>query len=40
MPKKEADLLASFLLPMLDLNPAKRATAQKMLDHQWLSVTP
>lgn len=36
LPRKEAELLSSFLLPMLDLNPDKRASAQTMLKHSWL----
>lgn len=36
MPRKDAELFSSFLLPMLDLNPEKRATAQSMLKHSWL----
>ncbi|GAA6048848.1 hypothetical protein JCM3770_003650 [Rhodotorula araucariae] len=32
----EAKLLESFLQPMLNLNPDKRATARDMLDHEWL----
>ncbi|KAL1925274.1 uncharacterized protein VTP21DRAFT_157 [Calcarisporiella thermophila] len=34
--KPEAEFLASFLLPMLNLNPEKRATARTMLEHPWL----
>ncbi|BGP42039.1 hypothetical protein JCM10449v2_006041 [Rhodotorula kratochvilovae] len=33
---EEAKLLESFLQPMLNLNPDKRATARDMLDHEWL----
>jgi len=33
----EAKLLAEFLIPMLDWVPEKRATAEKMLDHPWLT---
>lgn len=40
LPKEEADLMASFLLPMLNLSPEKRATAADMLDHAWLSTPP
>ncbi|GAA6031646.1 hypothetical protein JCM8097_006564 [Rhodosporidiobolus ruineniae] len=32
----EAKILESFLQPMLNLNPDKRATARDMLDHDWL----
>ncbi|GAA5899710.1 hypothetical protein JCM8208_004542 [Rhodotorula glutinis] len=32
----EAKHLESFLQPMLNLNPDKRATARDMLDHDWL----
>lgn len=34
----EAQWLSDFLLPMLDYSPDKRATAQKMLDHPFLSM--
>lgn len=30
-------MLASFLLPMLDFTPDRRATARDMLQHPWLS---
>eukprot|EP01136_Pigoraptor_vietnamica_P030224 Opistho-1_new@89196 len=33
---RDADEFASFLLPMLDLNPDKRATAEECLSHPWL----
>lgn len=36
-PKEEADLFASFLLPFLDFNPRKRATAAQALLHPWLA---
>jgi serine/threonine-protein kinase SRPK3 len=39
LPKEEADLIASFLNPMLRLHPDKRATAGEMKDHAWLSGT-
>ena len=32
----EADALASFLTPQLDVHPDKRATAEDMLKHDWL----
>ncbi|GAA5899728.1 hypothetical protein JCM6882_005423 [Rhodosporidiobolus microsporus] len=32
----EAKMLESFLQPMLNLNPDKRATAHDMLEHEWL----
>ncbi len=35
---KEAETLADFLLPMLRWYPHKRATAQQMLSHPWLSM--
>jgi serine/threonine protein kinase len=38
-PEDEAELLCSFLLPMLELNPAKRASAAECLQHPWLIVT-
>ncbi|KAM4722771.1 SRSF protein kinase 3-like [Rhinophrynus dorsalis] len=34
--KNEALMLASFLLPMLEYAPEKRATAEKCLQHPWL----
>lgn len=33
----QAEAVASFLLPMLEFVPEKRATAQELLDHPWLS---
>ncbi|KAI8604079.1 serine/threonine-protein kinase SRPK2 [Dissophora ornata] len=36
MPPKEAELLAQFLERMLQLDPAQRATAGQMTDHEWL----
>jgi serine/threonine protein kinase len=36
MAESEATLLSSFILPMLDLNPATRASARKCLEHPWL----
>lgn len=35
--KEDADLFASFLSPMLVVDPKKRANARDMLDHPWLS---
>ncbi|MBW0530423.1 hypothetical protein O181_070138 [Austropuccinia psidii MF-1] len=35
--KKTAAELTSFLEPMLNVTPERRATAQEMLDHRWLS---
>lgn len=37
--EEEAQLLSDFLLPMLDWNPDRRATAQQMLNHPWLNAT-
>lgn len=34
--KEDAKELADFLLPMLQVDPTKRATAQQMLKHPWL----
>ncbi|CAG8455747.1 11086_t:CDS:2 [Diversispora eburnea] len=33
--RNEADFMADFLLPMLDLNPDKRSTARQSLQHPW-----
>jgi len=33
----EAKLLSDFLLPMLDWYPSRRATAEEMLSHPWLT---
>lgn len=35
--EEEANLIASFLLPMLDYNPKSRATAGESLNHTWLN---
>lgn len=36
LPKDEADLIASFLTPMLRLVPEKRAKASELIHHAWL----
>ncbi|CAG8643050.1 10460_t:CDS:2, partial [Dentiscutata heterogama] len=36
LPRNEAEYMADFLLPMLDLNPDKRATARQSLNNRWL----
>ncbi|KAH8100428.1 kinase-like protein [Cristinia sonorae] len=36
LPKEEADLIASFLTPMLRLHPEKRAKAGELIHHAWL----
>lgn len=36
LPKEEADLIASFLNPMLRLHPEKRAKAGELMHHNWL----
>lgn len=36
LPKDEADLIASFLTPMLRLVPEKRAKASELVHHAWL----
>ncbi len=36
LPKEEADMIASFLSPMLRLNPDKRAKASELIHHAWL----
>ena len=33
----QAELMAEFLRPMLEYEPERRATAQEMLSHPWLS---
>lgn len=33
---QEADGIASFLLPMLEVDPERRASAQALLSHPWL----
>ncbi|CAM9692604.1 unnamed protein product [Chrysoparadoxa australica] len=38
--RKDADDAASFLLKMLTLDPAKRATATEMLQHKWIANVP
>ena len=35
-PTPQAELLESFLLPMLDFDPAHRAAARDCLNHPWL----
>ncbi|RUP03731.1 hypothetical protein BC936DRAFT_140574 [Jimgerdemannia flammicorona] len=35
--RREADFLSSFLLPMLDLHPDRRASAREMVIHPWLA---
>ena len=37
MPAAEAATFARFLLPMLEFDPLKRATACQMLQHEWLT---
>jgi len=39
MPDDEAELFVSFILPMLQISPEKRATAKQMLSHPWLNIT-
>lgn len=36
LPKEEADMIASFLNPMLRLIPEKRAKASELIHHAWL----
>ena len=36
LPKEEADMIASFLTPMLRLHPDKRAKASELIHHAWL----
>lgn len=38
--KEKAEEVASFLLPMLSIDPNKRATAQQALQHPWLRPDP
>lgn len=33
---QDAREAAAFILPMLEMHPDKRATAQEMLEHPWL----
>ncbi len=40
MAPEAAASLASFLLPMLEFDTSKRATAAKMLQHPWVDVQP
>lgn len=35
-PRTVADEIAAFLLPMIDLNPERRATAEEMLKSDWV----
>ena len=37
VPEQEAKELADFLLPMLQVDPTKRASAQTMLKHPWIT---
>ena len=36
--EEEATSFAEFLIPMLDWDPEKRASAQQMLNHPWLQM--
>lgn len=36
LPKEEADMISSFLTPMLRLHPDKRARASELIHHAWL----
>ncbi|CCM03025.1 uncharacterized protein FIBRA_05142 [Fibroporia radiculosa] len=36
LPKEEADMVASFLIPMLRLHPDKRAPASELIHHRWI----
>ncbi|EER19662.1 Serine/threonine-protein kinase SRPK1, putative [Perkinsus marinus ATCC 50983] len=38
--RKDATELTDFLLPMLNMDPSKRATAEQMLKHPWLRGIP
>ncbi|KZV92420.1 kinase-like protein [Exidia glandulosa HHB12029] len=40
LPRDQAQLIASFLSPMLRLHPDKRASAREMLGHRWLTGVP
>ena len=36
----EAKAFANFLLPMLEWDPEKRASAKTMLNHEWIKAAP
>lgn len=36
LPRADADMISSFLTPMMNLNPEKRARAADMVNHAWL----
>lgn len=36
IPEEDAEILSNFLVPMLSLDPLKRATAKEMLEEPWL----
>ncbi|KZT03391.1 kinase-like protein [Laetiporus sulphureus 93-53] len=36
LPKEEAEIIGSFLIPMLRLHPEKRAPASELVHHRWL----
>ena len=38
--ERDAIELADFLLPMLEFDPEKRATAEECLQHPWLAENP
>ena len=39
-PEADADAIAAFMLPMLDWDPERRASAEASLRHPWLANVP
>ena len=36
--QEDAERFASFMEPMLAIDPAKRASASSLVDHEWLNI--